>query len=128
MNLSKAVLPAVALSLSALAFQASAQTAPAGGATAVRSSQQIDDQYKLDKKRCDAMKGNQKDVCQEQAEATRDKAKADAKAGKEKAEATHDAAKTRNDADYKVGKEKCDAMSGNAKDACLADLKTRHGK
>ncbi|MCW0206860.1 hypothetical protein WHX56_19940 [Achromobacter veterisilvae] len=128
MNLSRAVLPAVALGLSALAFQAPAQTAPGTGATAVRSNEQIDDQYKLDKKRCDAMKGNQKDVCQEQAEATRDKARADAKAGKEKAEATHDAAKTRNEADYKVGKEKCDAMSGNAKDACLADLKTRHGK
>jgi len=127
MNVSKAVLPAVALSLSALAFQVPAQTA-SGGATAVRSNEQINDQYKLDKKRCDALKGNQKDVCQQQAEATRDKAKADAKAGKEKAEATHDAAKTRNEADYKVGKEKCDAMSGNAKDACLADLKTRYGK
>jgi septal ring factor EnvC (AmiA/AmiB activator) len=127
MNVSKAVLPAVALSLFALAFQAPAQTA-AGGAAAVRSDEQIDDQYKLDKKRCDAMKGNEKDICQEQAEATRDKAKADAKAGKEKAEASHDAARTRNEADYKVGKEKCDALSGNAKDACIADLKTRYGK
>jgi hypothetical protein len=122
MNLSKTVCPAIALCLSALAFQASAQTTP------VRSSDQIDNQYKMDKKQCDGMKGNQKDVCQQQAEANRDKAKADAKAGKEKAEANHDAAKTRNDADYKVGKEKCDAMSGNAKDACMADLKTRYGK
>ncbi|ASC67692.1 hypothetical protein EUC41_03550 [Achromobacter denitrificans] len=127
MNLCKAVLPAVALGLSALAFQAPAQTA-SGGATAVRTDKQINDQYKMDKKHCDAMKGNQKDVCQQQAEATRDKAKADAKASKEKAEATHDAAKTRNDADYKVGKEKCDALSGNAKDTCMADLKTRYGK
>ncbi|MBO9329345.1 hypothetical protein A6B37_05190 [Achromobacter sp. HZ01] len=126
MKLSLAVLPAVALGLSALAFQAPAQ--PASGAAAVRSDDQIDDQYKLDKKRCDAMKGNQKDICQQEAEASRDKAKAEAKAGKQKAEANRDAAKTRNDADYKVGKEKCDAMSGNAKDACIADLKARYGK
>jgi len=127
MNLSRVVLPAVALSLSALTFQAQAQTTQTG-ATPVRSNEQIADQYKLDKKRCDGMKGNQKDVCLQQAEATRDKARADAKAGKEKAEASHDAAKVRNDADYKVGKEKCDGMSGNAKDACMADLKTRYGK
>lgn len=124
MKLSRTVCPALALCLSALAFQAYAQ----GGASAVRSDEQIDNQYKMDKKQCDGMKGNAKNVCQEQAEANRDKAKADAKAGKEKAESSHDAAKARNDADYKVGREKCDAMSGNAKDACMADLKSRHGK
>jgi len=127
MNLSTTVCPAIALCLSAVAFQASAQTTQ-GGSPPVRTNDQIDNQYKMDKKACDGMKGNQKDVCQQQAEANRDKAKADAKAGKEKAEANHDAAKVKNDADYKVGKEKCDAMSGNAKDACMADLKTRHGK
>ena len=106
MNLSKTICPAFALCFSVLAFQASAQT----GTTGVRTNDQIDNQYKMDKKQCDGMKGNAKDVCQKQAEAS------------------HDAAKTRNDADYKVGKEKCDAMSGNAKDACMADLKTRFNK
>lgn len=124
MKLSKTICPAFALCFSVLAFQASAQT----GAAGVRTDDQIDNQYKMDRKQCDGMKGNAKDVCQQQAEATRDKAKADAKAAKEKSEASHDAAKTRNDADYKVGKEKCDAMSGNAKDACMADLKTRYNK
>ncbi len=118
MNLSKirlslTLIPAAALGLSALALPAAAQTA-SGASSAVRSNEQIDNQYKMDKKQCDAMKGNQKDVCEQQAQATRDKARAEAKA--------------RNEADYKVGKEKCDAMSGNAKDTCLADLKTRHGK
>ncbi|MDQ6217434.1 hypothetical protein NMF62_30455, partial [Achromobacter insolitus] len=65
MNLSRVVFPAVALSLSALAFQAQAQTTQ-GGTTTVRSNEQIDNQYKLDKKRCDGMKGNEKDVCQQQ--------------------------------------------------------------
>lgn len=124
MKLSKTICPAFALCFSVLAFQASAQT----GAAAARTDDQIDNQYKMDRKQCDGMKGNAKDVCQQQADATRDKAKADAKAAKEKAEASHDAAKTRNDADYKVGKEKCDAMSGNAKDTCMADLKTRYNK
>ncbi|QVQ28110.1 hypothetical protein [Achromobacter deleyi] len=124
MKLSRTICPAVALCLSALAFQASAQM----GAGTVRSDDQIDNQYKMDKKQCDGMKGNAKDVCQQQAEANRDKAKADAKAGKEKAESSHEAAKARNEADYKVGKEKCDGMSGNAKDACMANLKTRYGK
>lgn len=124
MKLSRTICPAFALCLSALAFQASAQV----GTGAVRSDDQIDNQYKMDKKQCDGMKGNAKDVCQQQAEANRDKAKADAKAGKEQAESSHDAAKARNDADYKVGKEKCDGMSGNAKDACMANLKTRYGK
>src|SRR6478609_8040156 len=103
MNLSRTVCPAIALCLSAVAFQASAQTTQ-GSSPPVRTNDQIDSQYKMDKKACDGMKGNQKD------------------------EANHDAAKVKNDADYKVGKEKCDAMSGNAKDACMADLKTRHGK
>ena len=124
MNLSRTICPAVALCLSALAFQASAQS----GASAVRTDDQIDNQYRMDKKQCDGMKGDAKDVCQEKADAMRDKAKADSKAAKEKAESSHDAAKTRNDADYKVGKEKCEAMSGNAEDACMAELKTRHGK
>lgn len=124
MKLSRTICPAFALCLSVLAFQASAQS----GAMGVRSDEQIDNQYKMDKKQCDGMKGNAKDVCQQQAEATRDKARADAKAGKEKAEANRDATKARNDADYKVGKEKCDGMSGNAKDACMADLKARYGK
>lgn len=121
-TLSRALISATALCLSALALPTHAQT------MSVRSDAQVDHQYEKDKKQCDAMKGNQKDVCLRQAEATRDKAKADAKAAVEKAEANHDAAKTRNEADYKVGKEKCDALSGNAKDACMADLKTRHGK
>ncbi|WP_313621670.1 hypothetical protein [Achromobacter sp.] len=124
MKLSKTICPIIALGLSALAFQASAQT----GAAGMRTDDQIDNQYKMDKKQCDGMKGNAKDVCQQQAEATRDKAKADSKAAKEKAESSHDAAKTRNEADYKVGKEKCDALSGNAKDTCMAELKTRYGK
>ncbi|WYX50016.1 hypothetical protein WJ977_23915 [Achromobacter xylosoxidans] len=117
MNLSKirlslTLIPAAALGLSALALPAAAQTA-SGASSAVRSNEQIDNQYKMDKKQCDAMKGNQKDVCEQQAQATRDKARADAKAGKEKAEANHDAAKARNEADYKVGKEnamRCPAM------------------
>ena len=68
------------------------------------------------------------DLCLKQARADKDVAEAQAKAGKQKAEANHDAAKARQDADYDVAKKKCAAMSGDAKDACLAEAKTRYGK
>lgn len=122
MNAIKPALTAAFLSLSALAFSAHAQTATP------MSDKQIDTQYKADQKRCDAMKGNDKDVCQQQAKATRDNARTDNKQAKKQAEARHDATKDKRAADYKVAKEKCDAMSGDAKDACMADAKTRYGK
>lgn len=122
MNIIKPVMTAMFLSMSALAFTAHAQ------AQTPLSNKEIDTQYKADQKRCDALKGNEKDVCQQQAKATRDNARTDAKQAKEQAESRHDATKDKRAADYKVAKEKCDAMSGNAKDACTADAKTRYGK
>ena len=95
---------------------------------AVHSPDQINAQYKADMKRCDAMKGNDKDVCEKQAKANRDSAKADAKSGKKNAETRHDAVKEKRDAQYGVEKEKCDAMSGDAKDQCIAQAKTKYGK
>jgi len=120
MNMIKPTLASALLGLSALSFAVHAQT--------VMTPKEIDTQYKSDQKRCDALKGNDKDVCQQQAKATRDNAKADAKQAKEQAESRHDATKEKRANDYKVATEKCDAMSGNAKDACMADAKTRYGK
>src|SRR5690606_6625213 len=48
---------------------------------------EISARHDADMKRCDAMKGNDRDVCKKEADAKRDSAKADAKAGKETAEA-----------------------------------------
>lgn len=85
-------------------------------------------QYDQAMKRCDALKGNEKDVCEKEAKAQRESAKADAKEAKESAEAHQEAVEDKRDAQYKVAKEKCDAMSGDAKDACLAEAKTKYGQ
>ncbi|OZI31956.1 hypothetical protein CAL29_29335 [Bordetella genomosp. 10] len=114
----KPVFVAAALSLTALSFGAHAQTAT--------TAKDIDANYKAEQKKCDAMKGNDKDVCEQQAKATRDKAKADLKENKDQAEARRDADKTKNKADYKVAKEKCDALSGDAKDTCVANAKKQY--
>ncbi|CAM3450233.1 Cell envelope biogenesis protein TolA [Bordetella sputigena] len=122
MNMIKLSLSAIALSIPAISFTAYAQT------QAPMTNKEIDAQYRADEKKCDGLKGDQKDVCQKQAKATRDNAKADAKQAKEQAESRHDATKKKRESDYDVAKAKCDTLSGNAKDACMADAKTRFGK
>jgi len=81
--------------------------------------------YTVARKHCDALKGNDKDVCVKEAKAGEQRARSDAKAQKEAAEANAEAREHKRDADYDVAKEKCDALSGPAKDACLADAKAR---
>jgi hypothetical protein len=97
-------------------------------AAQVMTSDQINAQYDAAMKQCDGLKGNDNDVCEKQAKAQRDSAKADAKAGKKSAEARHEAVKEKRDSAYEVAKEKCDAMSGDAKDQCIAQAKTQYGK
>ncbi len=79
--------------------------------------------YKAAEAHCDGLKGNEKDVCNKQADATYKKAKADAKAARKSSKAQADANKDKLKADYKAAKEKCDSMSGDAKDACVAKAK-----
>jgi hypothetical protein len=122
MNTTKLALSAAFMSISALTFTVYAQT------QAPMTNQEIDAQYRSDQKKCDAMKGDQKDVCEKQAKAARDSAKADAKQAKEQAESRHEATKEKRESAYDVAKAKCDTLSGNAKDACMADAKTRYGK
>lgn len=114
----KPVFAAAIFGMTALSFGAHAQTAT--------TEKDVDAHYKMEQKRCDAMKGNDKDVCEQQAKAARDKSKADLKENKEQAKAGRDASKAKNDADYKVAKEKCDAMSGDAKDTCVANAKKQY--
>ena len=81
--------------------------------------------YKVAKKRCDALAGNDKDVCMQEAKAQEQKTRADAKARKESSQAGAEAREDKREADYKVAKEKCDALSDAAKDRCLDDAKAR---
>jgi hypothetical protein len=82
--------------------------------------------YSVAKAKCDALKGNDRDVCVKEAKAAEVKAKADAKASEKVAAARTDAVEDKRDADYKVALEKCDSLSGAAKDSCVANAKAKH--
>ena len=83
--------------------------------------------YRLAKERCDALSGNEKDVCQQKAKAEHAKSKSMADANVKTADARDDVARTRREADYKVAAEKCDAMTGDAKSACVKDATAKYG-
>jgi hypothetical protein len=84
--------------------------------------------YDLDRAKCGAVTGNDRDVCLSQAKATLVAAKADAKADKRAIEARTDARDDKRAAQYKVEMEKCDAFAGAAKDSCVAAAKTQFAK
>lgn len=83
--------------------------------------------YAVDRSRCDALAGNAKDVCVQQAKATRTAALADARADKKVIEARSNAREDKRIAEYKVAAEKCDALSGTAKEQCVSAAKTQFG-
>lgn len=104
--------------------------------------------YSVAHEKCDDKAGNDKDVCNKEAEAALVRAKSDAKsqlktaeairADNEKTidahlkakeiseEARHDAATDKRDADYAVAK--CDAMAGDARDLCVNKAKVLYKK
>jgi len=84
--------------------------------------------YDLDKVKCNALTGNNKDVCVSQAKAARVAAESDAKADKKAIEARTDARDDKRDAEYKVALQKCDAFAGAAKDGCVSAAKSQYGK
>lgn len=83
--------------------------------------------YAVDHSRCEALAGNAKDVCVQQAKATRTAALADARADKKVIEARSNAREDKRIAEYKVAAEKCDALSGTAKEQCVSAAKTQFG-
>ena len=97
--------------------------------------------YDTAKEKCDDATGNAKDVCVKDAKAAHTAAMgaakvADASMSKTSgtnaktakvAEARQEATADTRKAEYAAAKERCDAMSGNAKDACVADAKTKYG-
>ena len=86
-------------------------------------------QYKTDKAACDALKGNAKDICMEEAKGKEKVAKADAAAAYENTpKARENLRLARADATYEVAKEKCDDLAGNAKDVCVKEAKATYVK
>ncbi|MDQ1830553.1 hypothetical protein [Massilia scottii] len=84
--------------------------------------------YDLDRVKCKALTGNDKDVCIQQAKATLIAAQADARADRKAIEARTDARDDKRTAEYKVAREKCDAFAGAAKDTCVSAAKSQYGK
>lgn len=80
--------------------------------------------YKADKKACDALSGNAKDVCTEEAKGKEKVAKAELEyryTGKPADQ--NKLLKTQAEATYAVAKEKCDDKAGNDKDVCVKEAK-----
>lgn len=94
-------------------------------ARAKADRERADANYRVAKERCDALSGNENDVCQQKAKAELAKSRSVADASIKTADARDDVARTRREADYKVARERCDSLSGSAKDACIADAKVR---
>jgi hyperosmotically inducible protein len=81
--------------------------------------------YKAAKAACDSQSGNAKDVCVEQAKATRAHSEASAVAQyKNDKRSVEKAAISVANADYDVAKAQCAAMSGGDKDSCLSTAKS----
>jgi hypothetical protein len=79
----------------------------------------IEAQYDVDKKNCEQMSGNQKDVCVAQIKGKEKVAKARLEAEKSPTPKTQqDYAVAKAEADYDVAKAQCGAQQGNAKDTC----------
>jgi hypothetical protein len=87
-----------------------------------------DANYDLDKAKCGAFTGNEKDVCISQAKAALVATQADAKADRKAMEARADAREDKRTAEYKVAREKCDAFAGATKDSCMSAAKAQYGK
>lgn len=101
-----------------------AQAATMGKADYKAAKASISTTYKADKKACDALSGNAKDVCVQEAKGKEKVAKAELEYSyTAKASDQNKMLKAKADATYGVAKEKCDDKSGNDKDVCVKEAK-----
>jgi hypothetical protein len=85
--------------------------------------------YKADRAACDALNGNAKDVCVEEAKGKQDVAQAELEYKQSgKASDRNKMALAKADADYAVAKERCDDKAGNDKDLCIKEAKSAQAK
>ncbi len=85
---------------------------------------QVDAQYQANRKLCEGMKGNAKDVCEAETKGRADALKAELDARyKPSPDASFKAKNVTAEANYAVAKAKCDAMKDGARDRCLKDAK-----
>jgi osmotically-inducible protein OsmY len=96
-------------------------------ATYRNATQKAAADYKVAATKCNAMSGNDKEVCLAEAKASRARTEADAFARYNTSDEGKAKAKARvADADYTLAKAKCGAMSGAEKDSCLNNAKSVH--
>lgn len=82
-------------------------------AAAIKAEREhIGQDYKVDKEKCDIYKGNAKDICAAQADATKLRREGNLKALESKLEG-----------DYKVAVEKCETYSSDKRSACKDEAK-----
>lgn len=82
----------------------------------------IETTYRADKRRCDSMSGNAKDVCNAEAAGREKVAKAELEARHNPTqELQFEARMTRAEADYESARERCDDRTGNMKEICLKE-------
>jgi hypothetical protein len=125
----KNVLRLSALAMSLAAFTVSAQQTMMTSTQYSAEKDRIDQTYNAERKKCDALSGNAKDVCVAQAKADEKRAKAkldldrqpDARRQFKYVEASAEA-------EYSVAAEKCDDLSGNAKDVCVKEARAKRDK
>jgi hypothetical protein len=114
---------AAALCAGAVLFAGGASAADTGNkATYDQAKASAKAAYDADKKACDSLNGNAKDICVAQAKAKRTRVEENAEAAykntpKAREEAIHEIA----EADYEVAKERCDDKAGNEKDVCVKE-------
>jgi len=111
-----------------IGMQGGALAADANKAQYKADVSKADADYKMAKKKCGPLSGNEKEVCQKEAKAAHESAVADARAKRKNMDAAKDAQKDKDDANYEVARAKCDSLSGDAKDKCMELAKSRYAK
>ncbi len=82
----------------------------------------IETTYRADKRRCDSMSGNAKDICHAEAGGREKLAKAELEARHNPTpELAYEALIVRAETDYETAKERCDDKGGNVKEVCLKE-------
>lgn len=87
---------------------------------------QADADYTSAQAKCEALKGNEKDICQKDAKATFESIKADAQADRDSNKAYAEADSKKREAAYEAAKEQCKLLKGTAEDACIKQAKATY--
>lgn len=89
----------------------------------------IEADYKVDKARCDGLKGNTKDVCAKEAKGKEKVSLAELEQQYQPSDRHARSAQAEKvDARYQVAKEKCDDQKGDTKSACVKQAKADEAK